>query len=108
MRRVQKTILVILVFNLIILGLVTPLSSSKKIDSANNTLSKDSFFRFHSYMMVEYDSTILNKDIQPDISISVPIQVYYKTDVPNDFLRFVPWQIRNWIIFGSMMGSMQT
>ncbi len=75
--------------------------------SANLTQQRK-LISFNSYIDVEYDSTPLNTDVALYRSINVPITIKYQTDVPENFLWWLPfWRIRNLILYGSMIGSMQ-
>lgn len=66
-------------------------------------------FTFNSYIDIEYDASALNKNLAIDESISVPVRIKYWTNVPENFLWWIPsWQIRNWILFGAPIGPMQT
>jgi hypothetical protein len=98
----------ILVFGMILLGL---LSSSVFISyptvKAEETRSL-ALYTFNSYIYIEYDATPLNEPLSIDESKSVQVTVKYKTDVPENFLQFLPWQIKNILIFGSVIGPMQT
>ena len=62
---------------------------------------------FNSYIDIEYDPTPLNENLAIDESINVPLKIKYYTDVPEDALKWLPWQLRNMILFGSMIGPMQ-
>ena len=64
-------------------------------------------FSFNSYIDIEYDPTPLNENLNIDESVNVPLTVKYWTDAPENFLQFVPWQIRNLFLFGSIIGPMQ-
>ena len=76
--------------------------------AADETKTTSKFYTFNSYIYIEYDETQLNKNLAIDESLSVPVTVKYKTDVPENFLSFLPWQLRNLFIFGSIIGPMQT
>jgi len=69
--------------------------------------ARQKILTFPSYLNIDYDENPLNNDLAIDKSISVPVNVTYTTDIPTDFGRFLPWQIRNIILFGSMIGPMQ-
>jgi len=62
---------------------------------------------FPSYININYDASALNEPLAIDQSINIPINISYTTDIPETFGRFLPWQIRNIILFGSMIGPMQ-
>jgi len=64
-------------------------------------------FSFGSYIDLEFDTSALNQNLVIDQAYSISITVKYWTDIPAEFLRFAPWQIRNMIIFGSMIGPQQ-
>lgn len=68
---------------------------------------KPKMFSFNSYIDIEYDASVLNKNLQIDQSINVPLTIEYRTDVPENFLKWMPWQIKNIILYGSMIGPNQ-
>jgi hypothetical protein len=63
--------------------------------------------KFSSYLHIQYDATPLNSELSIDQTISIPITIIYQTNIPSHFLRFFPWQIRNYILFGSVIVPMQ-
>jgi len=65
------------------------------------------FFMFNSYMDLEFDVTPLNDPISPYQSVYIPLEIEYWTDIPSNFLWFLPWQIRNLILFKSLIRPMQ-
>jgi len=65
-------------------------------------------FSFNSYIDIEYDPTPLNEDLSIEKSTNVQLTVKYRTDIPEKFLWWLPiWQIRNLILYGTMIGPMQ-
>ena len=62
---------------------------------------------FSSYLEINYDDSFLENPIPIDHSFNIPLEITYSTDIPETFGRFLPWQIRNIILFGSMIGPMQ-
>jgi len=98
----------ILIIGILIIGLLAPSSlvpsGTPKADETKNT----ALYTFNSYIYIEYDATPLNEPLSIDESKSVQVTVKYKTDVPEKFLNFLPWQLRNLVIFGSVIGPMQT
>lgn len=62
---------------------------------------------FNSYIDITPDTSNLNQPLTIDQSVNVPITIEYSTDVPSNFLQFLPWQIKNIILYGSMIGPMQ-
>ena len=77
-------------------------------DNASAALrDRPKIFSFRSYIDIEVDTTPLNENLDIDQSISIPVTVKYWTDVPENFLQFAPWWLRNTIIFGSPIGPMQ-
>jgi len=88
------------------------ISTIINIPFTNSSLSAEEnqnpkIFSFNSYIDIEYDSEPLNKNLEIDQSINVPLTIEYRTDVPEDFLRWLPWQIKNIILYGSMIGPNQ-
>jgi hypothetical protein len=74
----------------------------------NSTVSAAKLITFHSYMDLDYNTSALNKPLEIDVSISIPITVIYWTDIPPIFnSALLPFPINNLILFGSPVGPMQ-
>jgi len=59
---------------------------------------------FNSYIEIEYDSSALEKPIHPLGGVrNVDLDGKYWTDMPDDFLGFLPFKIRNLLLFGSQL-----
>ncbi len=97
--------------NYVIIGiLILILSPVSAIATPQNTINKQiqsPTERFSSYIHLNCDATALNQELPIDQTVSVPLTISYMTDIPSHFLRFFPWQIRNYILFGSVIGPMQ-
>lgn len=50
----------------------------------------------------------MNKPLDVDETINLPLTLSYKTDIPPDFLRFFPQRLKNYILYGSMISPTQT
>jgi len=83
---------------------VVPVVSAEESMADN---SDPKLFSFNSYIQIEYDTEPLNDNLEIDQSINVPLSITYKTDVPTNFLGIFPWQLKNIILYGSMIGPMQ-
>jgi len=62
---------------------------------------------FNSFIDFEYDTSALNEPLVIDVSVSIPITIKYWTNIPDVFKR-IPFRLNNLILFGSMIGPMQT
>ena len=62
---------------------------------------------FKSYVDFEYDTSALNDPLAIDVSVSIPITIKYWTNIPDMFKK-IPFPFNNMILFGSMIGPMQT
>ena len=71
----------------------------------DNTASAAKVISFHSYMDLTYDPTILNKPLQIDVAIAVPITVQFWTDIPDIFTK--GWPFNFLFLFGSSIVPMQ-
>jgi hypothetical protein len=94
-------IIILLLFNPI-LYITSPAKNSSE---SKNIESK--FFQFNSYIELYVDTSVLDKPISLYQAISVPINIEYSTDIPSNFLWFAPWQIRNLLLFGTVIQPMQ-
>ena len=62
-------------------------------------------FGFNSYIDLNYDSSTLEEPINPLSGFrNVDLNITYWTDVPKDFLWFIPSSWRNQLLFGNQMG----
>jgi len=89
----------------LIMGIL--LLSAIAIFSAPVSAQRSKLFSFPSYIDVTFDSGPLNEDLAIDKSVNVPLNITYRTDIPENFGRLLPWQLRNIFLFGSMIGPMQ-
>ncbi len=62
---------------------------------------------YKSYVDFEYDTSALNEPLAIDVSVSIPIKIKYWTNIPDMFKK-IPFPFNNMILFGSMIGPMQT
>ena len=62
---------------------------------------------FNSYIDFEYDSSAFHEPLAIDVSVSIPIKIKYWTNIPDIFKK-IPFPLNNLILFGSMIGPMQT
>ena len=75
---------------------------------ANELSDQPKLFSFNSYIEITYDNESLNEPIALERTTTVPLTIKYSTDVPSDFLKFVPWRLRNYILYGNMIAPQQT
>jgi len=70
------------------------------------TVSAGKMISFHSYMDLEYNSTILNEPLEIDVAVSIPVTVRYWTDIPDVF-AVIPYPFNWLILFGNFIAPMQ-
>ena len=81
--------------------------ASPSVCSAENSL----FFpniTFDSYLEFTLEDTILKDFVPIEKEVKVPITIDYKTDIPEDYLAFLPAFLRNRFLFGSFSSPQQT
>jgi len=61
---------------------------------------------FNSYITFSYDPSPLNDPLAIDVSVTIPLTVKYKTDIPKHFNK-IPFPFNNYILFGTAIGPMQ-
>ena len=71
-------------------------------------IKRPPIFTFNSYIDFDIDTSVLNQPIPIDSTVSVPVIIEYWTDIPRNFLRFIPWPIRNFILFHRIIPPLQT
>ena len=76
----KRIIFLSLIFTLLFFNLY-PINSDAKLSD---------IFSFNSYFNIDYDHTILNEELKINKSINIPLTITYLTDVPEDFLHFIP------------------
>jgi hypothetical protein len=63
--------------------------------------------KFNSYIDLSYNSSLLADPLPRCHSTVVPLTISYKTDIPENFLRFLPWMFRNIILFFKIISPLQ-
>jgi len=71
----------------------------------NSTTSAAKMITFHSYMDLQYNDTVLNKPLEIDVAVSIPVTVIFWTDIPTIFKK-IPFPFNNLILFGTPVGPM--
>ena len=72
-----------------------------------NSAAPTKLITFHSYMDLQYNDTALNKPLEIDVAISVPITILFWTDIPIIISKIFPFPFDNLILFGTPVGPMQ-
>jgi len=72
-----------------------------------NPEQRPKLITFSSFIDFEYDTSTLNEPLAIDVSVSIPITIKYWTDIPDVFKK-IPFRLKNLILFGTMIGPMQT
>jgi|WetSurMetagenome_2_1015567.scaffolds.fasta_scaffold00443_11 hypothetical protein len=94
-----KTIKASIIIGILLISLIPFLVTHDSTASA-------ALISFHSYMDLNYDPSILNKPLEIDVAMSIPITVSYWTDIPDIFSK-IPYPLNNLILFGNPIGPMQ-
>ena len=105
-KQIRPTTIGLLLILAISLISINPVSADDGISSRSSG-SRSPIFTFNSYINIVPDTSELNKPLAIDQSVSIPITIEYSTDVPSNFLVFLPWQIKNLLLYGSMVAPMQ-
>lgn len=79
------------------------LISSIPILANHSTAAKTKAISFNSYLAITYDTTPLNNPLQIDVSVVIPINVQFWTNIPAVFTK-IPFPLNNLILFGSPIG----
>lgn len=104
----KKAKIIIFIFILLLFNPIVYIVASTKDNTSECNNNELKLFHFNSYIELDIDTTVLDDPVSLGQAITVPIDVVYSTDIPSDFLWFLPWQIRNRIIFGTVFVPMQT
>lgn len=84
------------------------LISAEQSEKIEKPVETPSFFSFNSYVDFSYDNTMLSDSINLGQSIAIPITIEYWTDMPDDFLKILPIELRNQLLFNQRIKPMQT
>ncbi|UCD13685.1 MAG: hypothetical protein JSW60_09030 [Thermoplasmatales archaeon] len=106
MTKYLRAVKVSLIMGILLISALTAFTNGIFRESTVSA-QRTKIFSFNSYIDIEYDVTPLSLPLAIDFSVNVPLKIRYRTDVPKTFLWFLPWQLRNIILFGSMIGPMQ-
>ena len=72
-----------------------------------NEKKSPQLFSFDSYIDINVNTNDLRDPIYPYQAIPVTIEIEYRTDIPEDFLWFLPWQLKNLILYGTIYEPLQ-
>jgi len=61
---------------------------------------------FHSYMDFDFNADPLNEPLAIDVSVTVPVEIKYSTDIPDLFQK-IPFPLNFIILYGQSIGPMQ-
>ncbi|RLF40839.1 MAG: hypothetical protein DRN12_04520 [Thermoplasmata archaeon] len=56
-------------------------------------------FGFHSYIDIDFDEEELSEPIPVDVPVAIGCTITYSTDIPENFLWFLPKGLRNLILY---------
>lgn len=104
MKKIQIIITIILLISLSSFFPLVSTANQTTTDAPSQSLIPTDF---SSNINLDYDATLLNEELEIDTTVSIPLTITYQTNIPATFLRFVPWQIRNIILFGNLTYPMQ-
>ncbi len=97
---------IILIFIMISLNpIVFSNIADKNICNEIEKLPHPFLFSYNLYLDFQYDLSILNDPVPLNQGINIPVKVVYWTDIP-DFYLFLPWIIKNLILFGQCISPM--
>ncbi|MCK4348537.1 MAG: hypothetical protein KAW47_07960 [Thermoplasmatales archaeon] len=106
-RKYLKKIVILLGISILFL-LQPSLSSAHPLKLNETTTTHPPLFSFNSYMDIEFDPTALYESLFINQSITVPLIIKYWTDIPDDFLWFLPKGLRNLVLFNQWGVPIQT
>ncbi len=102
----MKRTVVGIIVGFLIINAMAPIAIS--VETNEKAYNERSYlFSFNSYIDLEFNLSALNEPMPHNKTVSVPIIIEYWTNIPDNFLWFLPWQIRNFILFGSIIKPMQ-
>jgi hypothetical protein len=61
---------------------------------------------FHSYLDFDFNADPLNEPLAIDVSVTVPVEIKYSTDIP-DFFSKIPFPFNFLLLYGQSIGPMQ-
>jgi hypothetical protein len=69
----------------------------------DTTASAAKLISFNSYIDLQYNLSALDKPLQIDVAVSIPITVKFWTDIPDVFSK-IPFPFNNIILYGKPIG----
>ena len=97
---------IILIFIMISLNpIVFSNIADKNICNEIEKLPHPFLISYNLYLDFQYDLSLLDYPIPLNQRINMPVKVVYWTDIP-DFYLFLPWRIKNLILFGQCISPM--
>jgi len=74
---------------------------------AEDNKHNDYIISYNQYIDLEIDTRVLNDPLPFEENIFLPIKITYRTNIPDNFLKFIPRIIKNLILFGSITEPIQ-
>ena len=91
----------------LIILIVTSYLIPSTLVNADEQSSRSLLFSFQSYIDITSDNEPLKDYLKLDESTTVSLTIKYSTDIPQDFLKYMPWRLRNYILYGNMIAPQQ-
>ncbi|MFE3846178.1 hypothetical protein ACFL1L_04905 [Thermoplasmatota archaeon] len=103
----NKKIIVYLILSMFLITTINAIGINEDLKKSDEIkLINPLPFGFNSYIELNYDSSVLEEPIDPRGGVrNVDLNLKFWTDVPKDFLWFIPSFWRNQILFGNQMGT---
>ena len=90
----------------LLISSIFTLVPSTELVKADDGTESSRLISFNSYMDLSYDLTPLNDPLAIDVSVTIPITVYYWTNIP-DFFSKIPFPLNYLILYGQPIGPEQ-
>jgi hypothetical protein len=104
----NKTIILGIILLFLSLNII-PLASGNNVILSDGISLNDGLYliSYNSYLKLDINRTSLNKPLLINQSAIAPITIEYWTNIP-DFFNKLPFRIRNYFLFGTFIGPLQT
>jgi hypothetical protein len=92
---------ILLLFNISVISLTSNYAKSSSIAIDNKLIT------YNSYINLDIDFSPLNEPIKIDETTTISINVTYTTDIPSNFIRFLPFRLKYRFLYEQPTNPMQ-
>jgi hypothetical protein len=99
--KIISIFVILLLFNIGFISLTSNYAKSSSIAIDNKLIT------YNSYIDFDIDISPLNEPLRIDETTTIPINVTYTTDIPSNFIRFLPFRLKYRFLYEQTINPMQ-